>query len=531
LIGSGPVRYPGRRDRSTGFHAEGHPLSKPHAIGSQRKASDTGILSRRLEPGLCPDDAVQQILPEFRKHDAEMLGISVHGVWCHAAFARDCRLHFPLLSDFEPKGEVSQGGTLPIARVKVSPSVAFVLDRQGVIAWSYCSPIAVNPGADEFLTPSRNSQMRQLPTASLKTPITQNDHVRGPALAPITLVEYGDYECPHSAMAHPVVNQLQLHFKGQMRFAFRHFPLTEIHPHAEIAAESTEFAGAAGLFWEMHDALFENQPRLSIPVVFLIAEELRLPETALRNALETGQYRNKVRSDFMGRGDAARRRATIMPLSWRGFRRASPPILARDRSAEEAEHRPILRLKKLLRIDNGQCCFEVRGLSEKLRSTPQERAMVAFPGSQTLPQAGTGTMAAAKSLARATARCSSGWMIWTALAVALAAGPALPQAGVALVKVDLSVVAKGYRMSKLIGSSVINDKNEKIGTLDDIVADKDKKQLSFAVLQIGGFLGLGGRLVVVPYDSLVIDDHGQKITLPGASKDELKKLSEFSYPA
>jgi sporulation protein YlmC with PRC-barrel domain len=97
--------------------------------------------------------------------------------------------------------------------------------------------------------------------------------------------------------------------------------------------------------------------------------------------------------------------------------------------------------------------------------------------------------------------------------------------------VDLSVVAKGYRMSKLIGSSVINDKNEKIGTLDDIVADKDKKQLSFAVLQVGGFLGLGGRLVVVPYESLFIDDHGQKITLPGASKDELKKRSEFNYPA
>jgi sporulation protein YlmC with PRC-barrel domain len=125
-------------------------------------------------------------------------------------------------------------------------------------------------------------------------------------------------------------------------------------------------------------------------------------------------------------------------------------------------------------------------------------------------------------------------MIWTALAalaVTLAAGPALPQAGVQLVKVDLSVVAKGYRMSKLIGSSVINDKNEKIGTVDDVIADKDKKQLSFAVLQVGGFLGVGAHLVAVPYDSLVIDDTGQKITLPGASKDELKKLSQFNYQA
>ena len=122
-------------------------------------------------------------------------------------------------------------------------------------------------------------------------------------------------------------------------------------------------------------------------------------------------------------------------------------------------------------------------------------------------------------------------LILTAFAVALATGPALPQMGIQLIKVDLSVVAKGYRMSKLIGSSVINDKNEKIGTVDDVIADKDKKQLSFAVLQVGGFLGVGGHLVAVPYDSLVIDDTGQKITLPGASKDELKKLSQFNYPA
>lgn len=122
-------------------------------------------------------------------------------------------------------------------------------------------------------------------------------------------------------------------------------------------------------------------------------------------------------------------------------------------------------------------------------------------------------------------------LIGAVLALALATGPALPQMGVQLIKVDLSVVAKGYRMSKLIGGSVINDKNEKIGTVDDVIADKDKKQLSFAVLQVGGFLGVGGHLVAVPYDSLVIDDTGQKITLPGASKDELKKLSQFNYPA
>jgi protein-disulfide isomerase len=136
--------------------------------------------------------------------------------------------------------------------------------------------------------------------ATLKVPVTQRDHIRGPADAPITLVEYGDYECPHRALAYPIVNQVQLSFSGRLRFVFRHFPLTEVHAHAEIAAESSEFAGAAGLFWDMHDALFENQSRLSVTTIFLIGRELGLPETALRNALETGQYRNKVRSDFMG---------------------------------------------------------------------------------------------------------------------------------------------------------------------------------------------------------------------------------------
>jgi len=160
--------------------------------------------------------------------------------------------------------------------------------------------------------------------------------------------------------------------------------------------------------------------------------------------------------------------------------------------------------------------------------------MVAFTGFRMPPKPGIDAVPVSPTLfdpARSAPQRSSNWMIWTALAVALAAGPALSQAGVALIKVDLSVVSKGYRVSKLIGTTVINDKNEKIGTVDDVVADKDKKLLNFAVLQVGGFLGLGGRLVVVPYDSLVIDDTGQKITLPGATKDELKKLSEFNYPA
>jgi sporulation protein YlmC with PRC-barrel domain len=120
-------------------------------------------------------------------------------------------------------------------------------------------------------------------------------------------------------------------------------------------------------------------------------------------------------------------------------------------------------------------------------------------------------------------------LLTAAVAIPLAFdnAPARAQAGVALMHVDVAVVGKGYRASKLIGSGVVNDKNEKIGTLDDIVVDKQK--VLFAILQVGGFLGVGARLVAMPYDSLKIDDVGKRIELPGASKDELKKLPEFTY--
>jgi peroxiredoxin len=87
-----------------------------------------------------------ELLPEFHKHDAELLGISVDGVWCHAAFVRDRHLHFPLLADFEPKGGVARKYGAYRTSEGVCERALLVLDRQG--AWSYCSPIAVNPGAD-----------------------------------------------------------------------------------------------------------------------------------------------------------------------------------------------------------------------------------------------------------------------------------------------------------------------------------------------------------------------------------------------
>ena len=99
--------------------------------------------------------------------------------------------------------------------------------------------------------------------------------------------------------------------------------------------------------------------------------------------------------------------------------------------------------------------------------------------------------------------------------------------GVQLVKVDVALVARGYRVSKLTGHNVVNEKNESIGKIDDVVIAHD--HALFTVLQVGGFLGIGSRFVAVPFDSLKIDENGSKVELPGASRDELKKLAEFNY--
>jgi peroxiredoxin len=103
---------------------------------------------------VCTDQMAlyNEVLPEFRRHRAELVGISVDGAWCHRAFAENRHLHFPLLADFEPKGDVSRRYGAYDSTVGMSKRALFVLDSDGVIRWSYLSPIGVNPGADGILT-------------------------------------------------------------------------------------------------------------------------------------------------------------------------------------------------------------------------------------------------------------------------------------------------------------------------------------------------------------------------------------------
>jgi protein-disulfide isomerase len=136
--------------------------------------------------------------------------------------------------------------------------------------------------------------------ATLKQPITSEDHAQGPERAEVTLVEYGDYECPYCGQAFPIVKQIQKQIGKGLRFVFRNFPLSQMHPHAEAAAEVAEFAGSQGKFWEMHDKLYEDQTRLGEALYSSLCEELGLSATAMHQALKEGTFKARVRADFTG---------------------------------------------------------------------------------------------------------------------------------------------------------------------------------------------------------------------------------------
>ena len=128
-------------------------------------------------------------------------------------------------------------------------------------------------------------------------PITDHDHAQGAAAAPITLIEYGDYECPYSREAVKTVQVLQREFGGDLRFVFRHFPLAEKHPHAIQAAEAAEAAAAQGAFWQMHALLFAHQWELEHSNLMDYAGQLGLDKTTFGEALKTHHYFDRVRTD------------------------------------------------------------------------------------------------------------------------------------------------------------------------------------------------------------------------------------------
>ncbi len=136
--------------------------------------------------------------------------------------------------------------------------------------------------------------------SNLIIPISASDHIQGNEKAALTLVEYGDYECPYCGAAYPIVKRIQKHFGDKLRLVFRNFPLIESHAHAGIAAITAEFAASKNKFWEMHDLLYENQDNLEISDLLSYGESLNLSKEELRNAIENEQFKEKIRDDFIG---------------------------------------------------------------------------------------------------------------------------------------------------------------------------------------------------------------------------------------
>jgi protein-disulfide isomerase len=132
----------------------------------------------------------------------------------------------------------------------------------------------------------------------LTPPVGADDHVAGPDDAPVTLVEYGDYECPHCGMAYPIVKSIQRRLGDRLRFVYRNFPLKDSHPHAPHAAEAAEAAAVQGSFWEMHDTLFEHQDALEDADLVRHAKKLGLDAARIAQELEAGTYARRVRDDF-----------------------------------------------------------------------------------------------------------------------------------------------------------------------------------------------------------------------------------------
>jgi protein-disulfide isomerase len=136
--------------------------------------------------------------------------------------------------------------------------------------------------------------------AALTLPVSEDrDHIQGPSTAAVTLLEYGDYECPYCGAAYPIVKQVQEAMGDGLRFVFRNFPISTSHPHAEQAAEAAEAAAAQDQFWPMHDLLYENQQRLEVNDLLGYADSLGLDVERFKRELEGHVHAPRVHEDFM----------------------------------------------------------------------------------------------------------------------------------------------------------------------------------------------------------------------------------------
>ena len=140
----------------------------------------------------------------------------------------------------------------------------------------------------------------QVTAGRLRVPVTDEDHIRGPADAPATLVEYGDFQCPHCGTAYRSLDEVLRQRPETVRLIFRHFPLTNVHPYAEAAAETAEAAAVRGCFWPMHNWLFEHQDQLDPVHLSLGTQQIGLPVDEISEETGAHNYLDRVRRDFVG---------------------------------------------------------------------------------------------------------------------------------------------------------------------------------------------------------------------------------------
>ena len=136
-------------------------------------------------------------------------------------------------------------------------------------------------------------------STTLTPPVSERDHAQGRAGAPVTLVEYGDYQCPYCGAAYPEVKRLQKTLGKRLRFVFRNFPLTQAHPYALIAAEAAEAAALHGKFWQMHDLIYENQAALEPDILPAWAEKVGLDLDEFGTAIQQGGVTKRIKEDRM----------------------------------------------------------------------------------------------------------------------------------------------------------------------------------------------------------------------------------------
>lgn len=135
-------------------------------------------------------------------------------------------------------------------------------------------------------------------SSHLTPPVNEKDHSQGKGSANVEIVEYGDYQCPYCGAAYPVIKEIQRTFGDQIKFVFRNFPLSEMHPYALPAAIAAEAADRQGKFWEMHDALFEHQNRLDPEGILIMAKNIGLNLSKFEDDIQDEKLAEKVNADF-----------------------------------------------------------------------------------------------------------------------------------------------------------------------------------------------------------------------------------------